>query len=474
MTENPAVGYGRVLGPVDRESFLDAQVRHRRASRRFTALSAVAIGLTGIPLSAVISPLLYGLAVVLSDLVNLVVDVPDPLAFVASDTTGDVPPGLWPVIAAALVIPGSVAMLLTWLGVRRAFRRAGSGTALLALGAREPRGDLEERQIRNLVDEMAAAAGIVPPRVMVLDSEVPNAVAVGSGIEDATVVVTTGLLERLGRAETQAVVGHAVASVGNGDLRIGTTLMSVFQTLGLVETVLRAPSERAPRRTLRRVFRYAFRRPGADDTAATAAMLMRAGSEVEVEQEPTPNAFKSMLLLPFLMAGLAFTTTRMLFGFVIVNPFLRRAWRARKHLADATAVQLTRDPGALARALDDIAERDPVVPGTEWASFLFVAGREVLTAKDADTETFGPPLAPRLERLRKMGADLEAAAPKYTRRQRVAFAAFATVTAPCWLPLLPLFLACGIVLTLVSLAIDMLFLAPMVALLHALLRGLAS
>lgn len=464
-----------MLGPVDRESFHDAQVRHRRASRRFTAFSALAILLTGIPLSAVISPLLYGLAVVVVDVVNLAVDVPDPLQLVATDASGDIPPELWPVVAVALVLPGSVAMLLTWLGVRRAFRREGSGSALLALGARQPSGDLEERQLRNVVEEMAAAAGIAPPRVMLLDSDVPNAVAVGSDVDDATVVVTTGLLA-LDRAETQAVVGHVVGSVGNGDLRIGTTLASVFQTLGLVETVLRAPGERAPRATLRRLLRYAFRRKRRDDSATMAALLMRAGTDVEVENEPTPNAFMSVVTLPFLMAGLAFTMTRMIFGWLVVNPFLRRAWRARKHLADATAVQLTREPGALARALTTLNDTGDVVPGTEWASYLFVVGRRAQQkTSDPDTVTFNAPVPPRVDRLRAMGADVEAI-PKtvYSRGQRLMLAAVVVVTSPCWVTMLALLLACGIVLTLVSLAIDMLFFAPMVAILHVLLRGLAD
>lgn len=448
-----------VPGPGDRASFHDQQVRHRRASGWFTLLSAKSIGLMGIPLAAVISPLLYAAALLVLDLVNLAVDMPDPLAPLAtgSGSSDDPTARQWAIVAVALVVPGTIAMLLAWLGVRRVFARTGSGTAVLALGAREPRGDLEERQLRNVVDEMAAAAGVPAPKVAILDSDVPNAAAVGSRIDDATIVVTTGLLATLDRAETQAVVGHLVGSVGNGDLRIGTTLASVFQTLGLVETMLRSPGERAPRRTLRRLVRYAFRRPGADDTAGVARVLLAAGTEVEVESEPTPSGLKAMLTLPFVMAGLSFTMTRMILGFLVVNPFLRRAWRARKHLADATAVQLTRDPGALGGALAKLGET--VVPGTEWASFLFVVGKDTA------------PVRPRLERLRAMGADVELAAkPVYTRAQRAMLALVIVVTSPCWLTMLGLMLACVVMLTLVSLAIDLLFLAPAVAILHAILR----
>jgi Zn-dependent protease with chaperone function len=458
-----------IPGPVDRESFHDQQVRHRRKSGWFTALSSGAIGLMGLPLATVISPLLYAAGLLLLDLVNLVTPVADPLAPLATSSNSDVPPEAWPAIVAALVVPGSVVMLLAWVGVRRVFGSAGSGTALLALGAREPRpDDTEERQLRNVVDEMAAAAGLPAPRVTMLDSDVPNAAAIGRGIDDATVVVTTGLLATLDRAETQAVVGHLVGSVGNGDLRIGTTLASVFQTLGLVESVLRAPTEGRPRVTLRRLLRYAFRRPGADDTAAAARLLLHAGTTVEVDpEEKTPSGLRAVLSVPFVMAGMSFAMTRMIFGFLVVNPFLRRAWRARKHLADATAVQLTRDPGALARALATLATHGGVVPGTEWASFLFAVGRTEQGKDDPDTVTFNAPVAPRTERLRAMGADV-APAPKAAGR--VTLWIVAVLTSPCWLPMLALMLACAVVLTLVSLMIDMLFLAPVVALLHALLR----
>jgi len=468
VTENLASG--PVPGPVDGESFHDQQVRHRRRSGWFTALSSVAIGLVGLPLSAVVSPLLYAAGLLVLDLVNLVARMPDPLRHLAGDSSSDPSPEAWAVVVVALVVPGSVALLLTWIGVRRVFGPAGSGTALLALGAREPSGDLEERQLRNVVDEMAAAAGIPAPRVMMLDSPVPNAAAVGSDIEDATVVVTTGLLATLDRAETQAVVGHLVASVGNGDLRIGTTLASVFQTLGLVESVLRAPSEREPRKTLRHLVRYAFRRPGADDVAEAARVLTYAGTTVEVDSAETASGLRAMLLLPFLAAGMAFSMTRMLFGFVLVNPVLRRAWRARKQLADATAVQLTRDPGALARALATLRERGGVVSGTEWAAYLFVVGTDTQGPDEPDTVTFNAPVGPRVERLREMGADVPPIGTRYSRRQRVVFAVLMLVTSPCWLAFVGLLLALGVILTIVSLMIDMLFLAPVVALLHALLR----
>jgi Zn-dependent protease with chaperone function len=467
--------YPRLPGPANREDFLAAQARNRRASRWFTGWSALAVTLMGLPLSAVISPLLYAFAIVLLDLVNLVVPTtPDLLARIGESeavaSNGPLPVGTIAVIVAALVLPGSVALLLAWLGVRRLFRRAGSDAMVLALGAREPRADdLEERQLANVVAEMAAAAGVPPPDVRIIDSVVPNAAAVGSRLDDSTVVVTTALLAELDRQETQAVIGHVVASVGNGDLRIGATILSVFQTLGLVSTVLRAPGEKGPRRVLWRLLRYAFKRPGADDTATAATLLAREGAEPEADSTTLDQGgLKSFLSLPFVMTSASFGATVSLWGFFLVDPFLRRSWVARRHLADAGAVQLTRDADAVARGVAKL--RGPV-PGVEWAAHLFAAGDEDPAAGGGTIamRRYQPKRADRIDRLNAMGASVEPPL-RPPAGKRWVVAVFLLVTSPCWVPLAALFLVVPLLLAMVALMIDMLFLAPVVALLHALLR----
>ena len=468
-----------VPGPVDREDFADAQVRHRRASRWFTALGGLTIGLLGVPLSAVLSPLLYAAAFVAVDVVGVILRKPDLLAPLArgdsssASTDSAVTVAQVVVAAALLLLPGSLLLLFAWLGVRALLRHAGSGGTVLALGAREPRtGDLEEQQFRNVVEEVAVASGVPPPAVRVIDSPVPNVAAVGSGIDDATVVVTTGLLGTLDRDETQGVVAMLVGSVGNGDLHIGTTVASVFQTLGLVGSVLRAPSEGRPRTTLRALLRYAFRRTP-DSRAALADLLTREGVDPDPDYTDTkPNGVKSVLLAPFIMAGGAFMMTQFIFGFVLVGPVLHRAWRARRYLADATAVQLTRNPDGLARALVTLSQRGDVVPGTEWAAHLFAVGPPGSGGGGAPLVAFHAPVAKRIDRLRAMGADVAAPArPPYTRGGLVLLL---VLLGPLYLAAGLLMLACAVLLTMVSLMIDVLLLAPMVAVLHAVLHRLAG
>ena len=143
-----------------------------------------------------------------------------------------------------LVLPGALAIFALWLANRRLLRDVAIGHALEQTGSRAPNErDLEERQLRNVVEEMAIAAGLQPPRLRVIDSEVVNAGAVGVGVDDATVLVTRGLLDKLDRDETQAVVGHVVGSIGNGDLKIVSIDLLDLPDLGRAG----APRERALR-----------------------------------------------------------------------------------------------------------------------------------------------------------------------------------------------------------------------------------
>ncbi len=207
VTDESHGGNLAVPGPADREHFLAAQARNRRATWRLTALAPLAVVLMGVPMSVVISPLVYAALFVLNDAVNLVVPTPDLLYLAAhldQNPSWTVLPELTrnALVFAALVLSGSVVMLLAWLGARVLFLSAGPDGILRALGAREPRmGDLEEQQLRNVVAEMAIAGGVKPPRVLLLDGTAANAAAVGSSPDDATIIVSRRLLDELDRED---------------------------------------------------------------------------------------------------------------------------------------------------------------------------------------------------------------------------------------------------------------------------------
>ena len=76
---------------------------------------------------------------------------------------------------------------------------------------------------------------------MLLDGQIANAAVVGSSPEDAVVVVSRRLLDEMDRDETQGILAHQIASIGNGDLGIALSMVTVFRTFGLVNTLLDAP-----------------------------------------------------------------------------------------------------------------------------------------------------------------------------------------------------------------------------------------
>ena len=428
-----------VPGPVDRESFFEAQRRHRRTTWRLSAVCVAAVAVMGIPLSLVLTPVLYTLVLVLAHLADLVAPVPESFwqalaagaslmirvigGFLGEEAPASVTQTL--VGLSVMLLPGAVAMVLIWLGLHSLFLRAGVGGVLLALGAREPRDDdQEERQLVNVVEEMAVAAGLRLPRVMLLDSESANAAAIGKSSEDAIVVVSRRVLDELDRDETQGVIGHLVGSTGNGDLRISLIIASVFQAYGLLITLVDTPFGAESRDAVTRLLRFAMAR-GSDvgreaEAAAVSALLTRhLGMEgeddldrfMEADQAREDSVMKSMrtvLLLPVLFTNLAIKVTLWITVSFMLGPLIALLWRARRYLADATAVQLTRYPDGLARALDSL--KGTTIPGSGWATHLFVIGPEGSQGGGRDAAaagsflTFHPPLKRRLKRLRSLGA----------------------------------------------------------------------
>lgn len=344
----------------------------------------------GVPLSAVLSPLVVAVAVLVTDLVGLVVDTPDLMAPFRDALDGEAidPVSVVVPLVVALIVPGAAALFACWQVVRRLLDHAGTGAELVVLGARPPApGDREERQLVNVVEEIALAAGLPPPAVYLVDSAVANAAAVGSSPTDAAVVVSRGLLDTLGRDETQGVIAHLVGRIGNGDLGIARTIASLYFTLGLVSAVLAAPTNAAARRAIGPVLGLVIR-PGTARrhpervAAASTAMLRAQGGGGDDTEPVTETRYRDVLTLPVLGAELAFSVNQMVMSWLMVTPLLKRAWRARSELADASAVQLTRNPDGVAKGLADLSRQGGLIPGTETMAHLFVVGREAEERRD--------------------------------------------------------------------------------------------
>jgi Zn-dependent protease with chaperone function len=470
-----------VAGPADREHFFAAQARNRRAAWRLTALAALSVALMGVPMSAVISPLVYAALLILNDLVGLALPAADLLPLLAHFRPQ---PGARPlpdaalavILLAALVIPGSLVMLLAWLGARALFLRGGAEGLLRTLGAREPRrDDPEERQLQNLAEEMAIAAGVRPPRVAILDGAAANAGAVGSGPDDATLIVSRRLLDELDRDESQGVIAQLLGSVGNGDLRAALAIVSMHRAFGLVMAVLGAPFGPHARRTLLGLVRLGLRRGRPADPHELHAideMLAQSASMDHSDVDPgKKTTIADVLRFPFLMGSVAFWMARLAFVGFVVGPSLALLWRSRRYLADATAVQLTRNPDGVARGLAALASRGGVIPGGSWAAPLFVVGPAGgpsggFRGDDFGIVSYSPPPASRLARLRRQGATVELAAARgMPWLARVCITLIVVVVGI-------VLMGCALMLSYLALVIDMLILAPVVLLVHGVLRYL--
>ena len=399
MTTRPDVTGSRNFGPRNPETFFAAQKRNRRATWRMSALCAFAALVMGIPLTLVLTPLLYVLTLAIAEVINHFYPLKDLLAnaqqlaliggrvadYVLNGKGKPPDPQELALTLALVLLPGMVLAFVLWLGMLLMFRRGGVGGAMASLNAREPnQADLKELQLADVVQEMAIASGLPAPRVMLVDSPGANAAAIGTSPADARIVISRRLIDDLDRDQLQAILAHLVGSVGNGDLRIAFTVTSVFETCGFLLSLINAPFGRESRQKVWRVLRYILRSGPPEQKAAEAAAIAEslAGSidanNTDIDRyfnAPNAGLFRKMfrvIFFPFLFTNLAVEITMWFFLNILLGPCMALLWRTRRYLADASSVELTRNPDALANALQRLSADNTALAGSGWATHLFV------------------------------------------------------------------------------------------------------
>ncbi len=397
-TPDPARAGAKFVLP-NPETFFKAQARNRRATWRMSVLCVFAALIMGIPLTLVLTPLLYALTLVGADIINYFSPLPpefwrnvsdlSSIAYRTADYVinqrGSMDVNELVLAAVLMLAPGMVLALLLWMGMRMLFRHGGVGGTLASLSAREPNpADLKELQLADVVQEMAIAAGLPAPRLMLLDSPGANAAAIGTSAADARIVISRQLIDDLDRDQLQALMAHMVGSISNGDLSIAFTVTSVFEACGLIVALVNAPFGKESRRTLWRLLRYAFRRGGHDaqmvDAGEVGALLADTldSKTTDIDQFfNNRNAglirkFFRLLLFPFIFTNIGVELTLFIFLQVLLGPCMALVWRTRRYLADATSVEFTRNPEALATALQQLSEDNNGIAGAGFASHLFV------------------------------------------------------------------------------------------------------
>jgi Zn-dependent protease with chaperone function len=217
--------------------------------------------------------------------------------------------------------------------------KAGGAVIAVELGGRRVLPEIateSERQLLNVVEEMAIASGIPVPGVYLLDHEFGmNAFAAGFKPEDAVIGVTTGLLQNLSRDELQGVIAHEFSHILNGDMTMNLRLM------GMLHGIL---------------FVYLTGR------VLTAPRLGRHNSYGSISFN---NNFVGYFGLALMLIG----SSGLFCGRLIQSAISRQ----REFLADASSVQFTRNPDGIARALEKLADASSeiVSPYAETTSHMF-------------------------------------------------------------------------------------------------------
>ena len=235
----------------------------------------------------------------------------------------------------------------------------------------------EQRQLVNVVEEMAIASGMPKPRVWVVPDEDPNAFATGRDAGSASIAVTEGLLATLSREELQGVVAHEMAHVRNLDVRLMTLLAGMVGAIALdvgrdgSHAQVRRPRQPARRRQRRR------RRKGAGNPLALIVLALW---------------LLTLIVAPVVSRILAMAVSR-----------------KREFLADATAAQFTRNPMALAAALEKLSAATAATRSiTRGAAHLCIVDPSpgLLSSREgllADVLASHPPIRQRIIRLEGMG-----------------------------------------------------------------------
>jgi heat shock protein HtpX len=283
---------------------------------------------------------------------------------------------MFPFFTAAMVLVGIVVVWRAW--------RGGANKVLWAAGARElvDPNSPQEKQLLNVVEEMAIASGITPPRVYIVNDADPNAFATGCDEQSACIAVTWGLLAICSRDELQAVIAHEIGHIRNLDMRLMTLLAALIGAVVLIRDG---------------VSRMIFS-SGASSSGSSSSGSSSRGSS-DREGKGAGQLFIILLVIWIVSWILAPIVLRLLALGVSRN---------REYLADAMSVQFTRNPTALTSALQKIEEAaTPTTSVKGSTAHLCIAdplGRPVNGRRGLWADLFGthPPMEERIARLQEM------------------------------------------------------------------------
>jgi heat shock protein HtpX len=270
--------------------------------------------------------------------------------------------GYWQGGVVAIAVAVAIALLLTSISYF-----SGDSIVLAASGARQVN-EQSAPGLMNVVREMTIAANLPMPRVFLIEDTAPNAFATGRDPQHASVAVTTGLLQKLDREELQGVIGHELAHVRNLDIRFTLLVATMVGSIALLADFF---------------LRFTFwgglsggRRGSSRDSGGGGLVII-------------------MVVVGLILSIVA----------PIIARFVQLAVsRQREYLADASAVELTRNPYGLQRALAKISSDREVLEVANRATqhLYFVNPIKKWEERASGLTATHPPIVDRINRLRAL------------------------------------------------------------------------
>lgn len=230
---------------------------------------------------------------------------------------------------------------------------------VLGLNGARPATREQDLQLSVLLENLCVASGLPKPKLYVIQESSPNAFATGRNPENAVICVTTGLLEKLDKYELEGVLAHELAHIKNYDILL-STIVSVF--VGFVVML--------------------------SDVMTRVAFRGRRRSNND-----SGNAIVAIIAIVFLILSPIFSTLMQL-----------AISRKREFLADATAVEFTRNPKGLIDALTKIStDSDQVVDtANKSTAHMYIANPLKEKKKSSDLWSTHPSTEKRIEALKNI------------------------------------------------------------------------
>jgi heat shock protein HtpX len=259
----------------------------------------------------------------------------------------------------------ALVLALIVAGLLSLFSYYAGDSLVLATSSAQQVDEQQAPQLMNVVREMAIAANVPMPRVYVIDDTAPNAFATGRDPKHASVAITSGLLQKLDREELQGVLGHELSHVRNLDIRFALLVGVLVGGIALLADFF-----------LRFTFWSGFggRRSRNDSSGGIAAVM-----------------FVVALILAIIAP-------------IFASLVQLAVSRQREYLADASSVELTRNPYGLERALAKIsADQEPLEAANRATQHLYIVNPiKKLGDKSSGLFSTHPPILDRINRLRQL------------------------------------------------------------------------